>query len=413
MTESPSVVIVGGGVIGLCSGYFLAKAGHRVVIVDRDPSLRESCSNRNAGMVVPSHFVPLAAPGVISQGLKWMLDRRSPFYLRPRLDPALWRWCWQFVLHANRKHVANSEGLLRDLSRASRSLFETLAAELGFELVERGLLMLCQSEAGLHEESQVAAAALRLGLQAEVCGPERLRELDPDAGMNALGGVWFPQDAHLDSEKFLEALRGGIRTHGGEFREGEVIDFATVDGAVRHAVLADGDEIAADHFVVAGGTWSPKIARRLGLRLPMQGGKGYSFTLPKPRQLPRLCSLLKEGRVAVTPMGETLRVAGTMEICGDDLSVDRVRLGGIIDAFCRFFPAFSPDDFAGLEPWSGLRPCSPDGLPYIGRVPGFANTTIASGHSMLGLSLGPVTGRLVAGLAAGESADGRLDPARF
>lgn len=413
VSQAPPHLVIGGGVIGLCSAYFLSRAGHRVVVIDRDPDRRESCSDRNAGMVVPSHFIPLAAPGVISQGLKWMLNRKSPFYLRPRLDIALWKWCWEFASHSNREHVANSQELLRDLSLESRRLFDRLSEELGFTLVRNGLLVLCQSEAGMHEEKEVAGAARRLGIEAEICGPERLRELDPDAAMSAIGGIWFPNDAHLDSEEFLAALRQGILRQGGEFLDGEVEDFEISGGACRAVVLANGEKLAADRVTIACGAWSPAMTRRLGLRLLMQGGKGYSFTIPNPTELPRLCSLLKEGRVAVTPMGGKLRVAGTMEICGDDLSIDMPRLQGIIRSFCRFFPAFTPGDFEGLEPWSGLRPCSPDGLPYIGPAPGISNVIIASGHSMLGLSLGPVTGRMVAALAAGTSADRRLDPARF
>jgi len=407
------VLVIGGGVIGLCCGYFLAKAGHRVVVVDRDSSRRESCSDRNAGMIVPSHFTPLAAPGVIAQGLKWMLNRRSPFFLRPRLDPKLWQWCWQFYRHCNRRHVRNSQELLRDLSLESRNLFEQLADELDFELVGRGLLMLCQTDAGLREETEVAEAAGRIGIKAELCGPERLRELDPSVSMSAVGGVWFEQDAHLDSQKFLEEVCRGIRSHGGEFCDGEVVEFVRAGAEVQHLRLSDGEEICADHLVIAGGAWSPLLAAKLGLKIPMQGGKGYSFTLTDPPELPQLCSLLKEGRVAVTPMGETLRVAGTMEICGNDLSIDPIRLRGIIDSFCRFFPNFSAGNFAHLEPWSGLRPCSPDGLPYIGGVPDCPNVTIATGHAMLGLSLGPVTGKVVADLLAGGEIDNRLSACRY
>lgn len=413
MSQQPSHLIVGGGVIGLCSAYFLSKAGHRVVVIDRDPSHRESCSTRNAGMVAPSHFIPLAAPGVITQGLKWMFNRRSPFYLRPRLSTDLVKWCWEFACHSTKSHVANSEELLRDLNLESRGLFQQLSEELGFKLVQKGLLMLCESEAAFHEEKEVAEAAHRLGLEAEACGPERLRELDPDVTMNAVGGVWFPQDCHMDSEEFLRAIRQGILNNGGEFREGEVEDFEISRGKCTAVVLTNGERVAADHVTIAGGSWSPAMTRRLGLRLLMQGGKGYSFTIPNPTELPRLCSILKEGRVAITPMGSTLRVAGTMEICGNDLSIDRIRLGGIIDAFCRAFPKFSKADFEGLEPWSGLRPCTPDGLPYIGRAPGLGNVVVATGHAMLGLSLAPVTGKLVAALTTDPKIDRRLDPARF
>jgi D-amino-acid dehydrogenase len=412
-TRDEHVLIVGGGVIGLCCAYYLGKAGHRVTVVDRDASRRESCSEGNAGMVVPSHFTPMAAPGVVSQGLKWMLDRRSPFYLRPRLDQKLLRWGWQFLRHSNSRHVQNTQTLLRDLGLESRALFSELAEELDFELVERGLLTLCRSHAGFEEEKEVAAVANQIGIPAEICGPERLRELDPEAEMKAVGGVWFSRDAHLDPSRFLEVLRVQIKKQGGTFRDGCVVGFASSSRDLRAVLMENGEEIAADRFVLAGGAWTPELAAKLGHTLPLQAGKGYSFTLAKPRSLPRLCSLLKEGRVAVTPMGDRLRVAGTMEICGNDLTVDPVRAGGIIDSFCQIFPEFCREDFSGLEPWSGLRPCSPDGLPFVGRVPGYHNGIIATGHAMLGLSLGPVTGRLVSQLVMGAECDRRLGPGRF
>ncbi len=411
--SSQTRLIIGGGVIGLCTGYFLAKSGYRVVVIDRDEEEVESCSDRNAGMVVPSHFIPLAAPGVVTQGLKWMLNRRSPFYLRPRLDPKLLSWCWQFVRHANSRHVENTRELLRDISLESRSLFEELADELDFPFVKKGLLMLCQSEAGLHEEGEVVEMAHQIGIEAELCSKDRVHELDPDIEMDVIGGVWFPRDGHLDSMQFLAALRKGIRENGGEIRSGEISNFRTTENKVTHAVTSEGEDISAERFIIAGGAWSPALAKDLGLKLPMQAGKGYSFSLPDPPELPQLCSLLKEGRVAVTPMGNTLRVAGTMEICGNDLSIDRVRMQGIVDSFCRFFPQFSPELFENLDPWVGLRPCSPDGLPYIGPARGFDNAIVATGHNMLGLSLGPITGKLVAALEEEATTDPRLDPNRF
>ncbi len=408
-----SCLIAGGGVIGLCTAYYLSEAGVEVMVLDRDPSRRESCSDQNAGMVVPSHFIPLAAPGVVTQGLKWMLDRKSPFYLRPRLDPELWTWCWHFLRHANARHVANTQELLRDLSLESRAEFERLADFLKFSLVQRGLVMLCRTREGLAEESVVAEQANALGIQAEICSPERLRELDPAIQMDVAGGVWFPQDCHLDPCEFLEALRKGIRDNGGTIQTGELRDFQIRDGRAQAMTTQDHEALHADHFVIAGGVWSPALARKLGLSLPMQGGKGYSFTLTEPAELPMLCSLLKEARVAVTPMGRQLRVAGTMEICGQDLSVDPVRAQGIIESFCEFFPAFRVDHFEGLRPWSGLRPCTPDGLPYLGRVPGLENVTVATGHAMLGLSLGPITGKTIARSLMQPFREPRLSPARF
>ena len=416
--DSQDVLIVGGGVIGLCCGWYLSKAGRKVTILDRDPSRKSACSDENAGMVVPSHFIPLAAPGVISQGLKWMLNSRSPFYMRPRLDPALWSWCWKFYRHSNARHVENSKSLLSTLSLDSRRLFLELADELDFDLATRGLLMLCQTEAGLEEEAKVAAMAREVGVDAEVCDAARVHELDPDAKMDVVGGVWFSQDCHLDPLEFMEELRRGIRERGGIFMDDEAKGYIRNSDQVIHVKTAKGERLRADQFVLAGGAWTPEMTHLLGLRLPMQGGKGYSLTLKKPAELPRLCSLLKEARVAVTPMGGKLRVGGTMEICGTDLSVSRKRVQGIIESFCKFFPAFKATDFEGIKPWSGLRPCTPDGLPCIGPLPGLQNVTVATGHAMLGLSLGPVTGKLVTDLITQSKMDldidlGRLVPDRF
>ena len=411
------VLIIGGGVIGLCCGWSLARSGRTVTILDRHPMRRESCSDENAGMVVPSHFIPLAAPGVIAQGLKWMLNPKSPFYLRPRLDPALWSWCWQFFRHANARHVEDTKQLLADFSLESRRLFLEWAEELQFDLTTRGLMMLCRTEAGLEDEAKVAALAAAVGVKAEVCDAARVRELDPDAQMDVAGAVWFAQDCHLDPLNFLEALRTAIRAKGGRFLEGECAEFNRQGDRLTGIRTTADETLNAEHVILAGGAWTPELTRQLSLRIPMQGGKGYSLTLREPAELPRLCSLLKEARVAVTPMGNKLRVGGTMEICGTDLSINRTRLQGIIEGFCEFFPAFSPDDFTGIEPWSGLRPCTPDGLPCIGPIPGTQNATVATGHNMLGLSLGPVTGELVAAQLAGQSSIAfdaqRLNPRRF
>ena len=399
MSESKhDILIVGGGVIGLCCAWYLSLAGRKVAILHRDPSRKEACSDENAGMVVPSHFIPLAAPGVISQGLKWMLNPKSPFYMKPRLDPALWSWCWKFFRHANATHVENSKHLLSTMSLESRRLFLQLAEELDFDLAKRGLMMLCSTEAGLEEESVVAAMADEVGVQAEVCDAARVRELDPKIQMDVVGGVWFSQDCHLDPLIFLEELRKGIHSRGGVFLDAECKSFTQSNGRVVSIETEKGELLTAEYIIIAGGTWSGELTRQLNLNIPMQGGKGYSLTLNKPVELPQLCSLLKEARVAVTPMGSKLRVGGTMEICGTDLSVNRKRLQGIIEGFCEFFPAFTPSDFAGLDAWSGLRPCTPDGLPCIGAVPDLQNVTVATGHAMLGLSLGPVTGKLVSDL---------------
>jgi D-amino-acid dehydrogenase len=280
----------------------------------------------------------------------------------------------------------------------------------------RGLLMLCKSEATLHEETQVAERACGLGIPAEVLTPAEAAALDPGVRMDVAGAVYFPKDCHLSPMKLMAALTRRVAEAGGRFIwSAEVTGWRTEAGRVRAAVTAGG-EFPADAFVLAGGAWSPQTVRGLGLRLPMQAGKGYSVTLEKPRRLPEICSILTEARVAVTPMGGVLRFGGTMEIAGNDLTVNRHRVEGIFKSIPRYLPDFAPDDFRALPVWSGLRPCSPDGLPYVGRFGRYRNLIAATGHAMMGVSLAPVTGRLVSELLSDEppSLDiALLSPDRF
>ncbi len=371
-------------------------------------------------MIVPSHFVPLAAPGMVSYGLKVMFQPDSPFYIRPRLDMDLVRWGLTFCRKANAAHVEQSGPLLRDLNLASRTCYEEFADDSSnaFGLVKRGLLMLCKSEATLHEEAEMAERAHRLGLPAEVLTPEEAAKLDPSIRMDIAGAVYFPQDCHLVPQQFLAGLTQRLQEGGVDFRwSTEVTGWRTNANGIEAVQTTQGD-VSGDEYVLAGGAWSPTVVKQLGLSLPMQAGKGYSLTLPSPRQLPGLCSILTEARVAVTPMGTSLRFAGTMEIAGLDTSVNPRRVEGILQSIPRYFPEFKAEDFRALPVWSGLRPCSPDGLPYVGRFRRYKNLSAATGHAMMGMSLGPITGKLIAEILSGEPTSltlpiSMLDPDRY
>jgi D-amino-acid dehydrogenase len=399
-----NVVIIGGGVIGLSTAYYCARRGHRVTLIDRNPEQRDGCSFGNAGMVVPSHFVPLAAPGAVSTALKWMFNPESPLYIKPRLDWELMSWGWKFMRAANAQHVAQSAPLIRDLSFASRACFEELESlpNNDFGLVKKGLVMLCKTQHGLDDEAKYAAQANELGVPAEVLDAKALAKLDPTVTMDVAGGVYFPKDCHLSPNRFMAGLKRQCDAMEVKFVWGtEVSGFTQHGTSVSEASTSSG-KFTADEIILCGGSWSPVVGGQLGLKLPMQAGKGYSLTMAKPRQLPQLCSIFTEARVAVTPMGDTLRFGGTMEIAGLNEDINPVRVQGIIKAVPKYFPKFTPDDFANIQPWRGLRPCSPDGMPYLGRTAKFTNLTIATGHAMMGLSLGPITGKLVSEIISGE-----------
>ena len=404
METAKSILIVGGGIIGLSTAYHAVLHGHRVTIVERGAPGHDACSMGNAGMVVPSHFVPLAAPGMVAVGLRMMMSRESPFYIRPRLSLELLDWCRRFVRAATPAHVGRCGPILRDLHLASRRCFEDLAALHGadFGLTKKGLLMLCRSPRTLEEEAHVAEEACKLGIPAEVLSPEATSRLDPGVRMDVAGSVYFPLDCHLAPERLVALLTRELEKAGVTFHwSTELVGWRHGAGRITAAATSRG-ELSADEFVVAAGSWSSQAVRSLGLRLPLQAGKGYSLTIPAPRRLPGICSILTEARVAVTPMGSSLRFAGTLEIAGLDETVDPARVRGIIKAIPSYFPEFTADDFRGVPVWCGLRPCSPDGLPYIGRVRRFSNLSMATGHGMMGISLGPITGKLVAEILSGE-----------
>jgi D-amino-acid dehydrogenase len=402
----PRVVVVGAGVVGLCTAYYCARRGFRVTLVERNGERRDGCSHGNAGMLVSSHFVPLAAPGVVGQALRWMWNPASPFYVKPRLSPSLFGWGYRFWRAATPQHVRRAAPLLRDLSEASHRLYDELAQLPGsdFGLVRKGLLMLCRTPHALDEETKTAEMGRALGIESRTLDAKGVAALEPGISMEVEGGVYFPQDRHLTPRRFLAEMQDRLTGMNVEFAwDTELAGWRIDDGKrVRAITTRDQREIEGDEFVLCGGAWSPSMLRGLDLKLPIEAGKGYSLTLPKPRRSPSICAILSEARLAVTPMDGALRFAGTMEIAGLDETISAVRVRSIIAAATTFYPEIPASDFEGVTPWSGLRPCSPDGMPYVGRTRRYANLSIAAGHAMMGMSLAPVTGDLVAGALAGE-----------
>ncbi len=413
---SKNVLIIGAGAIGLSSALHCARKGHRVTVIERGGAQRDGCSFGNAGMIVPSHFVPLAAPGMVKLGLKWMWNPESPFYIKPRFSAELFDWGIKFWRAANAEHVRRSAPLIRDLSFASRAMFEEFAATEQIELVTRGLLMLCHTQHGLDDEAKFAAQANALGVTAEVLNAQQVAQLDPGVTMNVAGAVYFPKDAHFTPEKYVAALQAQAEKLGVDFKwNTEVTNLEARDGKISTVETLHG-ELTADEIIICGGSWSPVLAQELGLKIPIQAGKGYSLTLTQPRELPQLCSIFTEARMAITPMGSSLRFGGTMEIAGLNEDINPVRVRGIIKAVPKYFPKFTLEDFADIQPWRGLRPCAPDGMPYLGRTAKFSNLILATGHAMMGLSLSPITGKIVSELVSGEKPSfdlSQLSPDRY
>jgi D-amino-acid dehydrogenase len=262
--------------------------------------------------------------------------------------------------------------------------------------------MLCKQPATLDKERRLSEQASALGMEANVLDARAVAELEPDIRMDVAGGVHFPRDAHLDPARLMASLEQRLAAADAELRWETAAGDWRIESGWIEAVLTDRGPIEGDRFVLCGGAWSPELARQIRLHLPMQAGKGYSLTLPNPRQRPSMCAVLTEARVAVTPIGQSLRFGGTMEIAGLDESIEPRRVEGIVASAWAYFPNFTSHDFDGVKPWCGLRPCTPDGLPYIGHTRRIGNLLVAAGHAMLGVSLAPITGRIVAELIANE-----------
>ena len=395
------VLVIGGGAVGVASAYYLARRGVGVTLVEKG-EICSGCSYGNAGLLVPSHSVPLAAPGVVFQGLKWMRRRDSPFYIRPRMDAQLIRWLWRFYRSANHGHVRRSVPLLRDLSFASLELYDELDRIEGFDfdLVRNGYLQV--GKEGFSKDDAEVRILNEAGVVANVLTREEAQELVPETELEIGGAIHFPQDWNLSPHRFVTGLAAQAAALGADIRTGtEVLGFERNGSRVSLVKTTRGD-FSPGEIVLAAGSWSPVVARDLSLSLPIQAGKGYSITFKRPPQAPSVPISLAEARVGVSAMGDYLRFAGTLELSGLTLYIDPVRVAAILKAVPEYMPGLDPAKLEMLEIWRGMRPCTPDGLPLLGRPESLANLTVAAGHAMIGVSLAPVTGELVSEIVCGE-----------
>lgn len=396
-----NVVVVGGGIIGLSSAYYLQKAGHQVTVLDKSDFM-DNCSYGNCGYVCPSHFIPLATPGIVRQGLKWMLNSQSPFYVQPRLSRSLIDWGMKFVKSATPGHVERSASPLKDIAVLSQHEYENTwlpTPHFEFAYQHKGLLEIFQTETAADHAHHTVEKAHELGLDVELLDARQLQAKEPHTRVNGLGAIFFKCDAHLYPDKLMKGLIGLLQTAGVELLpHEEVRRFETANGGVKR-LITPLHTFEADAVVIATGSWSREIASLLDTHVPLVPGRGYSITLEDSPWRVNYPAILVEGRAAITPMdGNKIRFGGTMEITSTNTPPRYARVQGILNAVKRFFPDFDVPMPPLEKIWYGYRPCSADGLPYIGRIKRYNNVVIATGHSMLGLSLGAGTGKLVSEL---------------
>ena len=398
-----NVLVCGGGVIGLCAAYYLQKAGHQVTVIERG-DITEGTSFGNAGYVSPSHFVPLASPGIIAQGLRWMLSSSSPFYIKPRLSPDLIRWGLTFWKSSNQQTVEKNVPALNDILRLSRTLQSELKAELGnhFRMEEIGCLMLYKSAEVEKHEIELAKEAEHLDIETRILTAQQVQDMEPEVRVDVRGGILYPIDAHLHPGEFMQSLRDALQKMAASLQLNTTITGFEKKGNKVTGVRTNKGAFSGDEVVIATGSWLPLMTRDLGIEIILQAGKGYSITFENMARNLRYPAILVDKRVAMTPMGRDLRMGGTMEISGLGSPTLVKRARAIYDAAKLYYPDLDVQFPDPKKIWHGYRPLSPDGLPYIGRHRKYNNLTIAGGHAMLGLSLAAGTGRLVEEIVGGK-----------
>ena len=395
---SQCVVVVGGGVIGACAAYYLAKSGRTVTLVDRG-EFGAGCSHANCGYVCPSHVLPLAMPGAIQSTLKTLFQRNSPLKVRPSVVLRNFGWFLGFAQRCNRHAMMKNGRIIQSLLNSSRSLFDKLiqSERIECEWETKGLLFVFQSPQSFeHYHHTNELLTHEFAMPAKRFDSAELAALEPALKPGMGGGYLYESDAHLRPDRLMSELRRVLVSLGVKIREQcEVTGFVKWRGKAS-AVRTRTDNIPADQIVVATGAWTPLLNRELGCTIPIQPGKGYSITMPRPANCPTYPLVFEEHRVAVTPFASGYRLGSTMEFAGYDDTLNRSRLSLLTDAAKMYLtdPVAEPVQ----EEWWGWRPMTFDGLPVIDRSPLMENVVIAAGHNMLGLSMATGTGKLVAEL---------------
>ena len=402
------VVIIGGGVIGAACAYYLSGDGWKVTLLDRG-EFGKGCSHANCGYVCPSHVLPLAMPGAVGKTLRAMLSRNSPFSIKPRLSWSLFSWLWQFARRCNVHDMMRSAIGIQALLNSSRGLYDDWIhhAHIECEWDTHGLLFVFRTEEAMHHYAETdRILGERFNMPAQRFDGDAVNRLEPALKPGLAGGWLYKSDAHLRPDRLMSSLRNLLRNRGVE-----IIDRCEVLGVSRSRRSASALDttlgpVPGDTFLFATGAWTPLLSRHLGCRVPIQPGKGYSITMNRPAICPNYPLIFEEHRVAITPMKTGYRIGSTMEFAGYDSSLNRKRLQLLRDGAAHYL--IEPYGETVQEEWYGWRPMTTDSKPIIDRSPAYDNVWIAAGHNMLGLSMAPATGKLIAEMLGGRTP--HIDP---
>ncbi|QTE23702.1 NAD(P)/FAD-dependent oxidoreductase [Polaribacter cellanae] len=407
---SKKVVIIGGGIIGLCSAYYLLKDGHEITVIDQS-NMNSGASYVNAGYITPSHFISLATPGIITKGIKWMFDAKSPFYVKPRLDIDFLKWSWAFKKSATKEKVERSIKAIKDINLFARDLYEDLKAskDFDFHYERKGLLMCYKTDKVGEEEWAIGKRGVEEGLGVRNLTATQVKELEPNANLNVKGAVYYDSDAHMTPNHFMKEMVVYLKENGVTFFKNEKVVDIDLSANKISKIITDKQSIVADEVVLAAGSWSSFLAKKTGLNIPVQAGKGYRINVARETNI-TIPAILCEAKVAVTPMDGFTRFAGTMEIAGINHTINPTRVEAIATAAQNYYNNLQITKTEKEKAACGLRPCSPDGLPYIGKSSKCENLTIATGHAMMGWSLGTATGKLISEVISNQKTSLNLSP---
>jgi len=411
-----SILIIGGGIQGRCAAYYLVKEGFNVKIID--PKTDDTgASYVNAGYLTPSHIISIANKGMIKKGLKWMFNSSSPFYLKPRLDLDFIDWLWKFYQSATPGNVERSIPVIRDINILSKDLYSDMhnSMEMGnFQLDESGVLMLYKTNKAGDHEAAVAQRLIADGLDVSLLNRQQLDQLQPDLNEEVLGAIHYKCDAHTTPTELMPKLKTYLESKGVEFIHEEVMDFR-YDGSSIKEVITTQNNYAAEAVVMAAGSWSQGILKKLKLHMPIQAGKGYRIDLYRETPV-KYSAIFLEAKCAITPMKGFTRFAGTMELSGINNKVRKERVEAIAKASENHYNNLKITEEEKNAARFGNRPVSPDGLPYIGKSKDFDNLYLATGHAMMGWSLAPATGKLISELLTNKKTSMSIEafhPDRF
>lgn len=394
----------------MCSAYYLVREGYEVTLLEKK-NLSEGASVINAGYITPRHIVPLAAPGVVTQGLKWMWKSTSPFYVKPRWDPEFFSWAWKFKKSATRAHVERSIPVLKDISLKSHLLYEEIFRDVDFDAhyEKKGLITVYKTEKTKKKEIEKGKKIKSENLDVEVLSRNEVLNMQAALDEKILGAVYYRCDAHSNPGDFVVQLGDWLTRNGVILNLNEEVTELVKKGDDLIGVKTNSGNYEADLVVLAAGSWSPQLANMLGLKIPIQGGKGYSIDVHRETGI-TLPAILAEANVAVTPMNGFTRFAGTMEFSGNNDVIRKERVEAIARAAKNYYKNIELTIEEKEMARSGLRPVSPDGLPFIGKTPRYNNLIVAAGHAMIGWSLGAVTGKLVSQIASNQEPIVNLEP---